>query len=164
MKRKTMNNVKNIVYAAIIAAIYVVLTEICAFLGLSSGVIQVRLSEALNVLVCFTPTAIPGLYIGCLIANLITGAVVWDVLFGSLATLIGAIGAYVLRKYRIAALMCPVVSNAVIVPLLLKYAYNLTGGLWFFVVTVAIGELISSVLLGYFLGKLLDKYKKVVFK
>ena len=72
---------------ALIAALYVVLTEISAILGISSGVIQFRLSEMFAVLPLFTPAAIPGVFIGCFISNIITGGVIWDVVFGSIATL-----------------------------------------------------------------------------
>ena len=81
-----------ITQGAVIAAIYVVLTYIVSLLGLTNGVIQVRLSEALTILPVFTPAAIPGLVVGCVISNILTGAVIWDVIFGSLATLIGAVG------------------------------------------------------------------------
>lgn len=81
-----------------IAALYVVLTYITNLLGLASGTIQVRFSEALCILPVFTPAAIPGLFIGCLISNLITGGIIWDIIFGSIATLLGALGTYFLRK------------------------------------------------------------------
>ena len=80
-----------ITQGAVIAAIYVVLTYIVSLLGLTNGVIQVRLSEALTILPVFTPAAIPGLVVDCVISNILTGAVIWDVIFGSLATLIGAV-------------------------------------------------------------------------
>ena len=69
------------VQAAMIAALYVVLTYITNLLGLASGTIQVRFSEALCILPVFTPAAIPGLFIGCLISNLITGGIIWDIIF-----------------------------------------------------------------------------------
>lgn len=78
--------------AAVIAAIYVVLTIFISAFNLASGAIQVRISEALTILPFFTPAAIPGLAIGCLLSNLLTGAAVYDVVFGSLATLLGAVG------------------------------------------------------------------------
>ena len=86
--------------AAMIAALYVVLTFIANAFGLASGVIQVRLSEALTVLPFFTPAAVPGLYVGCLLANLLTGGCLLDILVGSLATLIGALGTRALRKWK----------------------------------------------------------------
>ena len=85
--------------AAVIAAIYVVLTIFISAFNLASGAIQVRISEALTILPFFTPAAIPGLAIGCLLSNLLTGAAVYDVVFGSLATLLGAVGTYLLRKH-----------------------------------------------------------------
>lgn len=78
------------VQAALIAAMYVVLTWVANLLRLANGVIQVRFSEALTILPFFTPAAIPGLFVGCIISNTITGSAIWDILFGSLATLIGA--------------------------------------------------------------------------
>lgn len=159
-----MKKTKWLMRGAVIAALYVVLTELASMLGFSSGIIQVRFSEALNVLACYTTAAIPGLYIGCVIANLITGAVIWDVLFGGFATLIGVLGAYLLRKHRIASLVCPVVTNALIVPFVLKYAYGLQGSVWYFMVTVAVGQVISCIMLGSFLGVFLEKYKRIIFK
>ena len=89
-----------IVQAALIAAIYVVLTYFISAFNLASGAIQVRISEALTSLPVFTPAAIPGLFIGCLLSNLLTGCMPLDVVFGSLATLIGACGTYALRKHK----------------------------------------------------------------
>ena len=91
-----------IVQAAVIAALYVVLTFVANALGLASHTIQVRFSEALCILPVFTPAAIPGLWIGCLLANLLTGAVIYDVIFGSIATLLAAVCTYLLRNHKIA--------------------------------------------------------------
>ena len=98
MKRK--EKVRGIAFAAITAASYVVLTYIANAFGLASGAIQIRLSEALTILPVFSPYAIPGLFVGCILANTLTGCALWDVIFGSIATLIGAIGTYLLRKYK----------------------------------------------------------------
>lgn len=157
------NKTRNIVYAAIIAALYVVLTEFAALLGLSSGAIQIRFSEALNALCLFTPYGIPGMFVGCLLANMLTGAVLFDVVFGSIATLLGAVGVYLFRKHRVLALLCPVVTNALILPFVLKYAYGLPEGIWYFVITIAIGQLVSCTVLGYFFGKAVDKHKNYLF-
>ena len=153
-----------LIQAAIIAALYVVLTEIANLLGLASGVIQVRISEALNVLACFTSAAVPGVTVGCLLANLLTGCVVWDVIFGTVASLIGVVGVYFLRKNRVIALLCPIVSNAVIVPFVLRYAYGAPDALWFLVLTVVVGEIISCGIFGYLLGIVVNKNEKVLFR
>ena len=102
---------------AIIAALYVVLTMLANALGLANYPVQLRFSEALTVLPLFTGAAIPGLFVGCLISNILSGAVIWDVIFGSLATLIGAIGTYLLRRYKLLPLLPPIISNTLIVPL-----------------------------------------------
>ena len=82
---------------AVIAALYVALTYLASLMGLSSGVIQVRLSEALCILPIFLPAAVPGLAVGCLLANALTGAVVMDIVLGPVATLAGALGTRLLR-------------------------------------------------------------------
>lgn len=87
--------------AAMIAALYVVLTMLANALGLANHAIQVRFSEALTILPYFTPAAIPGLTIGCVISNLLTGCMPLDVVFGSCATLLGAVGTYLFRKYKL---------------------------------------------------------------
>lgn len=84
--------------AAAIAALYTVLSLASSFIPTVGGVFQFRVSEALTILPYFTPAAIPGLFVGCLLSNLITGALPYDLVFGSLATLIGAIGTFALRK------------------------------------------------------------------
>ena len=164
-------NVSMITQGAIIAALYVVLTMIANAMGLANYAIQVRFSEALCILPFFTVAAIPGLTIGCLIANLLTGAMIWDVLFGSLATLIGAAGTYLLRKHKFFMLLPPVIANAVIVPLVLRYGYGITwefsGVDWsipYFAVTVGIGEIISVCVLGGVLLNALLPYKNIIFK
>ena len=151
---------KTLVTGAIIAALYVVLTFLANAFGLASGVIQVRISEALNVLVCFTGAAVPGVTVGCLLANLLTGGVVLDIIFGTLASFIGAFGGYLLRKNRLLALLCPILSNTIIVPFVLKFAYGAPDALWFLFGSVAVGEVISCGILGFLLGHVLDRYGK----
>ena len=148
---------KTLVTGAIIAALYVVLTLLANAFGLASGVIQVRISEALNVLVCFTGAAVPGVTVGCLLANLLTGGIVMDVIFGTLASFIGAFGGYLLRKNRLLALLCPILSNTIIVPFVLKFAYGAPDALWFLFGSVAVGEVISCGILGFLLGHVLDR-------
>ena len=164
-------NVTILTQAAIIAALYVVLTMVANAMGLANYAIQVRFSEALCILPFFTMAAIPGLTLGCLLANILTGALIWDVLFGSLATLIGAIGTYLLRKHKILMTLPPVIANEVIVPLVLRYGYCITCvfegvdySIVYFASTVGIGELISVCFLGGLLLNALLPYKNVIFK
>ena len=160
-----------IVQAAVIAALYVVLTFVANALGLASHTIQVRFSEALCILPVFTPAAIPGLAIGCLLSNLLTGAAVYDVVFGSLATLLGAVGTYLLRKHKFLCTLPPVIANMVIIPFVLRYGYGLAmevGGhdlaIPFYMLTVGAGEVICCCILGSVLLNALAKVRNVIFK
>lgn len=156
------NKTRNLVYGALIAAIYVVLTLM--FRPISYGPIQFRISEALCVLPYFLPAAIPGVFIGCLISNLLGGAVLMDVVFGSLATLIGAVGSWMLRKNRWMVSVPPIVSNTLIIPWVLKFAYGSEELVWYMMVTVGIGEILAIGVLGQLLITVLDKYKNIIFK
>ncbi len=156
-----MKRTKTITQAAIIAALYVVLTFVANTLGLASGAIQIRLSEALTILPYFTPAAIPGLFVGCLISNILVGSVLWDVIFGSIATLLGAIGTYYLKKHKWLAPIPPILSNAIIVPFVLVYAYGVTDALPFLAFTVGAGEVLSAGVLGMILLKSLEKHKDI---
>ncbi len=163
-------NVLFLVQAAMIAAIYVALTFVSSSMGLASGTIQVRISEALCILPVFTTAAIPGLWLGCLMANLLTGAILVDVVFGSIATLLGALGTYYLRKHRFVCTLPPVAANMVIVPFVLRYGYGfiteyrgIDWSLPFNAVTVGIGEIITCVVMGGVLLRVLLRYRNVIF-
>ena len=151
-------NTRFISHTAVIAAIYVVLTILANLFGLSSHAIQVRFSEALTILPIFTPAAIPGLFVGCILANLLTGALIPDIIFGSIATLIGAYLTYLLRKKPILATLPPILSNTLIIPFILRYVYAFDGSLPYFMLTVGVGEIISCGVLGTFLAKYLKKH------
>ena len=144
---------------AAIAALYVVLTLI--FAPISFGEMQVRISEALTILPMFTPAAIPGLFIGCVLANLLGGAVVWDVIFGSLATLIGAVGGYLLRKNRWLVPLPTVLANGIIVPFVLRYGYGVALPIPLMMVYVAIGEIVSCYGLGELLCTVLLRHRNI---
>ncbi len=160
MKNKS---VTYLTQAAMIAALYVVLTFIANAFGLANYAVQVRFSEALTILPFFTPAAIPGLFVGCLLSNVLTGCAMPDIVFGSLATLIGAVATYKLKDVnKWLAPLPPIAANAVIVPLVLKYAYGIEP-LWFSFVTVTAGEIISCGVLGMLLLFALSKYRKVLF-
>ena len=148
---------------ALIAALYVALTYVSSILGLASGVIQIRLSEALVMLVLLMPEAVVGVTLGCFLANLMTGAVIWDVIFGTLATLIGAVLGRLMRrlpdKLIWLAALPTVVSNAIIIPFVLIYAYGVPDAYYYIMLTVGAGELISAMLLGTVLYRALKKIR-----
>lgn len=152
----------SLVQAAMIAALYIVLTFIANALGLANQAIQVRFSEALTILPYFTPAAIPGLFVGCLLSNLLTGCALPDIIFGSLATVVGAFFTYKLRKYKWLAPIPPIAANAIVVPFVLLYAYGIQP-LWFSFITVTIGEIISCGVLGMLLLFALSKYRGKLF-
>ena len=189
-----MNNKKTlfITQAAVIAALYVVLTHFANMLGLANYAIQVRFSEALTILPFFTPAAIPGLFIGCIIANITTGCMLLDIIFGSIATLLGGLGTYLIahglkntsaqdlhRTSKLRTWLCPIppivantikahgisfLANTIIVPLVLIHVYKLEGTLPYFMLTVFIGEVISCFVLGMILLFALDKRKGAIFR
>lgn len=164
-----------ITQAGVIAALYVVLTLLANALGLANYAIQVRFSEALTILPFFTPAAIPGLFIGCILSNWLTNCIIWDIVFGSLATLLGAMGTYLIAHYKrkstkssvVSEICCtipPILANTIIVPFVLAYAYHFEGGVPFFMLTVCIGEIISCGVLGFLLMQILKKYRRQIFQ
>ena len=160
------NTTLYITRGALIASLYVALTYASALFGLSSGAIQFRISEMLCILPVFMPEAVIGLTLGCLISNLLTGSVIWDIIFGSLATLIGALGARVLRKLPKSliwlATLPTIFSNAIIVPFVLIYAYGAKDAYPYLMLTVGIGELVCAGIMGSFLYYTLKRKDKFI--
>lgn len=148
--------------ASMIAAVYVALTLLLQ--PFSFGQIQVRVSEMLTVLPFFTPAAVPGLFAGCLLANTLGGAMLPDILFGSLATLAGAWGTYRIRKYGLKlAPIPPIAANTIVVPFILKAAYGVPLPLPVLFLTIGAGEALSCGVLGIVLGKALEKHSRAIF-
>ncbi len=184
-------NIANLTHAAVIAALYIVLTLLSNAFGLASQAIQLRLSEALTILPYFTPAAIPGLFVGCLLGNLLTGSAPWDVVCGALATLLGAAGTRIVgqmivqkktaprqsaaQRQSAAAgnpmspllpvllTLPPILTNTLIIPFVLAYVYRLEGSVPLFMMSVGLGEILSCGVLGMLLFGLLRKYKAVLF-
>ncbi len=159
-----MNNKKTLFLteAAVIAAIYTVL--VVAFQPISFGPIQFRIAEALTILPFFSPAAIPGVTIGCFLSALFTGADVLDMIFGSMATLIAAFLSYKLRRHRFLVPIPPIVANALIIPWVLRFAYDIPDAIPYMMLTVGIGEFLAVGLLGMLLLFALDKVKHIIFK
>lgn len=163
MKVSKNLNVLFMAQAAMIAAIYVVITLV--FAPFSYGEVQIRLSEALTILPIFTPAAIPGLFIGCLISNILGGCILPDIIFGSLATLLGAVFTYILRNQsKYLAPVPPIIANMLIVPFVLRFGYQVPLPIPFMMLTVGIGEVISCGLLGMVLYAALNKYRATIFR
>ena len=148
-----------ITWSAVIAAIYVVLTVVFAPISFNVG--QIRIAEMLTILPLFTPAAIPGLFIGCILGNLLGGAIVLDIVFGSIATLIGAVGGYLLRKNRWLVPIPAVVSNGIIVPIILKYGYGLDMPLALMMLYGTAGEIVGCYILGEILASVLMKQDRI---
>ncbi len=151
-------NTREIAFGGVIAALYVVLTFVAQAMGLASGAIQVRFSEALCLLPCLIPAAVPGLTLGCVLANLLTGCAIWDVIFGSLATLIGAVGTRMMRKTPLLSWIPPVLSNTVIVPIVLMKVYGVDTAWPLLTFQIFAGEMISVCLLGLLLYKGAERF------
>lgn len=156
---KKMKKTRFITEAAVIAALYAALTIILA--PFSYGPIQVRVSEALTILPVFTPAAIPGLFVGCIIANIFGGNGPIDIIFGSLATLAAAFLSYKMPKRWLVPLP-PVILNGVVVGLILNY--TLKAPLVATMLWVALGEAVACYVLGYPLLLLLFKQKDKIFR
>ncbi len=148
-------NTKKLTLAAMIAAIYTVLTLVLA--PISYGAVQVRLSEALTLLPVLFPEAIPGVAVGCLLANILGGSMLPDIVFGTLATLCAAIFTYRLRdKYWLAASM-PVIFNGIIVGAVVHFCYEPAISLPLCLLFVAIGEAIACYVAGTLLVHVLKR-------
>ena len=160
--KKNQTNVICMAYGAMIAALYVVLTM--PFASFAFGVVQFRFAEALTILPYFTPAAIPGLTIGCLLANLLAGAPLLDVIFGTLATLIGAWLSYQLRRQKWLVCLPPILSNTLIIPWVLRIAYGVPDAIPYLMFTVGLSECIAIGVLGNLLLSVLQPMKQVLFE
>lgn len=155
--RQNNRKLYGLAQGAMIAAIYVALTMV--FAPISFGPVQFRIAEALCILPFFTPAAVPGLFVGCLLSNLLCGAMPLDVVFGSLATLIGAAGSWYLRKHKWCVCIPPIMANTIIIPWVLRYAYGSEDMILMAMVTVGIGEILAIGVLGNTLLITLERYK-----
>lgn len=149
---------KRILQGAIIAAVYAALTILLA--PLSYGPMQVRVSEALTVLPALTSAGVPGLFVGCLVSNMLGPYGIVDVVVGSGASLLAAIGSYCLREKPLLVPLPPVVFNGVLVGGMLHFAYGVPN-LPACMVWVALGQLVACYVLGYPLLRLLKRYEGV---
>ena len=160
--KQTKSKALELTQAAIIAALYVVLTIVFAPISFASA--QLRIAEALTILPLFTSAAVPGLFVGCLIANILGGAIIWDIIFGSLATLIGAVFSYMLRHNRWLVPIPAVLANTIIIPFVIKYGYGENMPLLLIMLYIALGEIAGCYVLGELLATALMPLKNRLFK
>ncbi len=157
------NTTRQLTLSAIIAALFAGLTLISSALGLAVGPFELRFSEALCILPIFTPAAIPGLFVGCILANLLCGAVFLDVVIGSLATLLGAVGTYLLRKRKFLPYLPPILANTLAVPPLLYFVYGFQStALPYLYLSIFVGEVISAGIFGAVLKKGLMPFQELL--
>lgn len=154
-----MNASKKAATGGLVAALYVLLTYLAETMGLASGAVQIRFSEALTLLPCMTFAAVPGLTVGCFLANLLTGCAPWDIIFGTLATWLGALGTYALRNKPHLSWIPPVASNTLIIPPIIINVYGIDGFWPLIALKIFIGEMISCSFLGYIVLRLARKHK-----
>lgn len=164
MKTQTQRT-QYLAQGAVIAAIYTVLTLLAAAVNLAYGPVQFRFSEALTILPIFTPAAVPGLALGCLLSNIWSGYGAADMIFGTAATLLAAIATRMVRNIRIKnvpylAPFPPVLFNAVIVGLeisILSPGGFVWAGFWSAALSVGAGELVICYVLGLPLAAALER-------
>lgn len=163
------NKVKRLTVSAMVAAIYFAFAFVEQ--GFASGAIQCRLSEALCLLPLFFPEAIIGVTVGCLLFNITTG-IVWDMIFGTLTTLISAIITYYIGRFVkndwariLLGGIPPVLLNALVIPLILIFGYELTDQYWYLALTVGVGQFIAVYIAGtilYFPLKIALEKAKII--
>ena len=148
-------NTRTLVRAALIAALYTVLTLLLQ--PLSYGEVQIRFSEALTLLPILLPEAVPALAVGCLLANILGGCTIFDIVFGTLATLLAALCTRRLRnRFWLAALM-PVLFNGVIVGAVVHYCYAPVFPLPLSMLSVAAGEAVACLVVGPLLIRVMQR-------
>ena len=153
MNNAASPSVRRLVRAAVIAALYAVLT--LALQPISYGPLQVRLSEAFTLLPILLPEAVGGVTLGCLLANLLGGSMLPDIVFGTLATFLAAVLTRRLRKRFWPAASMPVLFNELIVGAVVHFCYAPEMALWLCMVTVALGEAVACYIVGPILLKAL---------
>lgn len=153
-----MTKTRAVVFVGTIAGVYAVLSLLPGLSVLTFGPVQLRIAEAMNALALLTPWAIPGLTLGCFLTNLASPMMAIDLPLGTLATLIGAVGIYFLRKKPALALLMPVISNGIIVGMVVHFWVDSSFGLAINMLLVALGEAAACYIFGLPLYKALKKF------
>ena len=162
--RENHSKIRSMVRAGLIAAVYTALCLVLHPISFGFGGVELRVSEALTLMPVLTASAVPGLFVGCLLANLLGGATVLDVVFGSLTTLLAAL---LTRKWRdrpLLAALPPVVMNAVVIGTLLRYAYGVAMPLWLCMVSIGLGQAVACYAIGLPLMRMFRRMPEKYFK
>ena len=160
---KHFRNTKVLTQAALVAAVYTALCMLLHPISFGFGGVELRVSEALTLLPVMMPAAVPGLFIGCLMANLLGGATMLDVVFGSLTTLVAAV---LTRKHRdrpVIAAAWPVILNALVIGMLLKFAYGLAMPLWLCMLSIGAGQAVACYAIGLPLMRMMRRVPERFF-
>ena len=158
MKKSTVHS---LVQGSMTAALFAALTLLSATFGLAVGPFELRLSEALCILPVFFPSAIPGLFVGCIVGNLLSNCLPVDIIIGALATLLAALGTRLLRKKPALALLPPILANTIAVPPMLYWLYGFQEVAFpLLVLSIFVGEVLSAGVLGFLLYKALKPFEK----
>jgi len=162
--KKYFCNIRFLIQASLIAAIYTALCLILHPISFGFGGVELRVSEALTLLPVLTPAAVPGLFVGCLLANLLGGATILDIVFGSLTTLAAALLTRKLRKWPTWAAVPPVLFNAVVVGALLKYAYGVALPLYICMLSIGLGQAVACFGIGLPMMKMMCRIPEKYFR
>ena len=154
---KHFRNTKALTQAALVAAIYTALCMLLHPISFGFGGVELRVSEALTLLPVLMPAAVPGLFIGCLLSNLLGGATLLDVVFGSLTTLLAALLTRKCREKPLLAAFWPVILNALVIGALLRYAYGVPMPLWLCMLSIGAGQAVACYGIGLPLMRLMKR-------
>lgn len=164
MMKKEREKIRYLTQAGLVAAIYTALCLVFQPISFGFSGVEMRISEALSLLPVVMPAAVPGLFVGCLLANILGGATILDIVFGSLTTLAAAILTRKLRRKFCFAALPPVVLNAVVVGTLLRYAYGLQLPLLICMGSIALGQAAACYGLGAVVLRAMEKLPERYWK
>ena len=161
--KSNLKNIRFLLRASLIAAVYTALCLLFQPISFGFAGVQLRVSEALTLLPMLTTAAVPGLFVGCLLSNLLGGAMMIDVVVGSLTTLAAALCTRKLRNHPLWAAVPPVLFNALTVGCIIHYVYGVNMPLWLCMLSVGLGQLAACYGIGLPLMKMMTRIPEKYF-